>query len=118
MAFFNQERGWERVGQLLTDAQAGKITLHISIINFAEVQYTVLRRRKDSTRILAALESLPIIKASADAYIPSVVTLKAYHPVALADCFAVALALELGCPVVTGDPEFRKVESLIDVEWL
>jgi len=47
-----------------------------------------------------------------------VVQLKSRYPVSLADCFAVALAQSLECPVVTGDPEFRKLEDIVKVEWL
>jgi predicted nucleic acid-binding protein len=34
-----------------------------------------------------------------------VARLKAEHPIALADCFAVALAAEEGAVLLTGDPE-------------
>ena len=44
--------------------------------------------------------------------------LKARYAISYADAFAVALAQELGAPVVTGDTEFEQVESLIDVLWL
>jgi ribonuclease VapC len=44
--------------------------------------------------------------------------IKARHPVSYADAFAVALAQEYGATVVTGDPEVRAVESLINVDWL
>ena len=35
-----------------------------------------------------------------------------------ADAFAAALAQEFGATLVTGDPEFRAVESRIAVMWL
>ena len=38
--------------------------------------------------------------------------------VPLADCFCAALAIDLDCPVVTGDPESRKLASILQVEWL
>jgi predicted nucleic acid-binding protein len=44
--------------------------------------------------------------------------LKARHTISYADAFAVALAQELGAPVVTGDREFEHVESLVEVLWL
>ena len=45
-------------------------------------------------------ESLPGI-----ATMRSVSSLKAEHPIALADCFAVALAAEEEAELLTGDPE-------------
>ena len=43
---------------------------------------------------------------------------KANHTLAYADAFAVALAREMGGQLVTGDPEFRLVESLVSVRWI
>ena len=44
--------------------------------------------------------------------------IKAEYPVAYADAFCVALAKRVQGCVVTGDPEFKSVESLIAIEWL
>jgi len=44
--------------------------------------------------------------------------IKARYPVSYADAFAIALANELGATVVTGDPEFKEVESVVAVLWL
>jgi len=90
----------------------------MSVINLAEVQYRLMREHPDSERELAVVASLPIGFASADEYISEVVRLKARYPMSLANCFAAALAQDLGCPLITGDPEFRKVEQIIQVEWL
>ena len=35
-----------------------------------------------------------------------------------ADAFAIALAQELNATIVTGDPEFRSVEKIVDILWL
>ena len=43
---------------------------------------------------------------------------KANHAISYADAFAVALAKELDAPVLTGDPEFEKMEPLVQVFWL
>lgn len=118
LAFLGKERGWQRVQQLLMDATDGKVELHISVINLAEVRYTILRRRKEATKLLAAIESLPLVTASADTYIADVVLLKSRYAVSLADCFAAALAQDMQCPVLTGDPEFHKLESAVNVDWL
>ncbi|NBB99561.1 MAG: hypothetical protein GVY15_01695 [Bacteroidetes bacterium] len=37
---------------------------------------------------------------------------------AYADCFAAARAYMRDGPVVTGDPEFARVEDRVTVEWL
>jgi ribonuclease VapC len=118
LAYLRKEPDWERVRELLSGVSEGGAELHISVINLAEVQYRILRVGKDTERALGAVAALPLIVASADAHIPAVVQLKARYAVSLADCFAVALAQELDCPVLTGDPEFRKLEELVTIEWL
>jgi uncharacterized protein len=118
LVFLQKELGWERVKGLFTAVSAGKMELHMSIINLAEVQCLVIRRGKNVTRILSAIEGLPLKIASADDNIPQVVELKAKHPMALAHCFAAALAIELNCPLITGDREFKKLEEILTVEWL
>jgi predicted nucleic acid-binding protein len=44
--------------------------------------------------------------------------IKVQGGISYADCFAAAAAERLGCPVLTGDPEFAKAEKLgIAVDW-
>jgi predicted nucleic acid-binding protein len=118
LAFIQREPGYARVRELLREAAEGMAELHISLINLVEVRYRIIRQGHDVQGRLGAVQSLPIKRVSADAYIDAVADLKAAHPVALADCFAAALARELDCPVLTGDPEFKKLEGEVKVEWL
>lgn len=118
LAQLQHEPGWERVQALLRAAACGEQDLHISVINLAEVQYRILRTADDPKAVLRVLEALPLIVAPADPYVPAIVELKAKYAISLADCFAAALAMELGCPILTGDPEFRKLEGEVTVEWL
>jgi len=118
LAHIQEEPGWERVEALIDAASRGEQELHISVINLAEVQYRVLRAAADPRAVLRVVEALPLIVAPADPYVPAIIELKARYAVSLADCFAAALAIELGCPVLTGDPEFRKLEGEVTVEWL
>jgi predicted nucleic acid-binding protein len=43
--------------------------------------------------------------------------LKAKYPIAYADAFAAALAQKYGCPLLTGDPEFRAIPDL-ELDWI
>lgn len=79
----------------------------MSWMNLVEVHYRTIRDhgRQEADQVLAELrpqitESLPGI-----AIMRSVSSLKAEHPIALADCFAVALAAEEEAELLTGDPE-------------
>jgi predicted nucleic acid-binding protein len=44
-------------------------------------------------------------------------TLKSRYPIAYADAFAAALAQKHNCPLVTVDPEFRRVDRL-EIDWI
>jgi len=44
--------------------------------------------------------------------------IKAEYPLSFTDCFAVATAKKNNSVIMTGDPEFRKIEDLVAIEWL
>jgi ribonuclease VapC len=44
--------------------------------------------------------------------------IKAEYPLSFADCFAVATAIRESAIILTGDPEFKKIEHLAKIEWL
>lgn len=80
---------------------------HMSWINLVEVHYRVAREHgsDEADQLLSELrpkveESLPGVSAMRAA-----AALKADHPMALADCFAVALAAAENAILLTGDPE-------------
>lgn len=86
----------------------------ISWMNLVEVHYRTTRDhgRQEADQVLAELrpqisEDLPGISA-----MRAVANLKAEHPIALADCFAIALAAERGAVLLTGDPEIIEAEQL------
>ncbi|MGH3481429.1 MAG: type II toxin-antitoxin system VapC family toxin [Nocardioidaceae bacterium] len=79
----------------------------MSWINLVEVHYRTARDhgKDEADRVLDELrpritEHLPGVSA-----MRTVANLKAEHPMALADCFAVALATGEGAILLTGDPE-------------
>ena len=43
---------------------------------------------------------------------------KAQYSISYADCFILASAIEHKAIIVTGDPEFKKVEHLVDIIWI
>lgn len=79
----------------------------MSWLSLVEVHYRTTRDhgRREAETVLAELrplvdENLPGISA-----MRKVARLKAENPIALADCFAIALAAEEGAVLLTGDPE-------------
>jgi len=43
---------------------------------------------------------------------------KSQYNISYADCFVLASATELKAVLVTGDPEFKKVEHLVEIVWI
>jgi len=121
LTYFQNEAGAEQVERLLAKAETKEINLFLSVVNLGEIAYITQRKAgpegKDS--LLLALETLPVqpVEVTKDLALRAA-EIKAAYPLAYADCFAAALGLARGVPVVTGDPEFKRIENLITVEWL
>jgi predicted nucleic acid-binding protein len=79
----------------------------MSWMNLVEVHYRTIRDhgRQEADQVLAELRPLISENLPGIASMRSVSALKAEHPIALADCFAVALAAEEEAALLTGDPE-------------
>ena len=121
LAYFEDELGAEAVEDLLRQAQEQTITLYLSLINLGEVYYITQRERGPDKAIetLALIDQLPIQQQPVDrSLVLTAASLKANHAISYADAFAVGLAQQLQIPAVTGDPEFHKVTTLIEVVWL
>jgi ribonuclease VapC len=121
LAYLQNEAGAGRVSTLLEEARRNHIRCRFSAINVGEVMYNVERRfgEERARQLLAAVTQLPLVIEDVTwERILAAAHLKARHAVSYADSFAVALAQEFGATVVTGDPEFRAVETMVNVEWL
>ena len=108
---------------MLQRAEQGDPTLLISRLNFGEVLYSLRKppALRSQARTDSDLHALPITLISVeDRHVDAAVELKSRFAISYADCFVAALAMEHGAPLVTGDPEFRKLESagLLKLHWL
>jgi predicted nucleic acid-binding protein len=86
------------------------------------MSHYIVERERDLHRaqcVLAAIEQLPLelLPVSREAVLAAA-HVKARFALSYADACVVAAAQQHGAIVVTGDPEFVAVESLISVEWL
>lgn len=121
LAYLNGEPGGERVQEVLALGKAHKCRLVMSLINLGEVLYIVERARglPAAQTVQALVESLPLelLEASRDLILDAA-HIKALYPLSYADAFAVASAVRERAIILTGDPEFMAVESIVKVEWL
>ncbi|MCX5994236.1 MAG: type II toxin-antitoxin system VapC family toxin [Chloroflexi bacterium] len=123
LAFLEGEPCAGRVKELLQQGEDGGCQLFISVINYGEVIYITERERglSKTQEVIARMDELPFRIMDADrALAVRAAHIKARRAMAYADCFAAALAIILGAPLVTGDPEFKPLESahLISIDWL
>jgi PIN domain nuclease of toxin-antitoxin system len=123
LAFLTDEPGAQRVADVLTAGEPW-----MTLVNLGEVTYVVERQQgkaaaDDVFANLLAPErpgGVAIRWYPVDAgLVRRAASLKAAGGLSYADCFAAAAAGVLGCPVLTGDPEFAAAEKTgIQVEWL
>lgn len=121
MALIKKEASHARVREILDLAKNKSIDLSMSFINLAEVYYSLCQDfdplKAEGT--IALLQKVPIAFFSAtNNRVMRAAQVKADYAIAFGDCFTIQLALEKKAPILTGDPEFKKVEKLVKIEWL
>jgi uncharacterized protein with PIN domain len=79
----------------------------MSWINLVEVEYLLRRQHgpSEAETTLSRVRELVSEELPGVSRMRSVAALKAAHPIALADCFAIATAAVHGATLITGDPE-------------
>jgi len=121
LKFYQDEPGADKVEKLIISSSQDDMQAFISEINLGEVYYMTIRRLglEPAKNLLEQFYELPIrvISPSSD-IILSASEMKAEYAISYADCFAVATALRFSASIITGDPEFKKVEHLVKIEWV
>lgn len=120
VAYIKREPNWERVATTIGEATAGRVTLNLTSVNAGEVVLGAERafgslaghRALDSLQLWTAVVAVDLELAARAAWF------KLRGGMSYADCFAAALAHREGIPLITGDPEFRRVEDVIEIAWL
>lgn len=91
-------------------------------LNVGECYYILHRARgeAEAERFLEViLPSLPIKVLSNDfGRVVEASRLKAGHALSYVDCFAAATAMSEKATLLTGDPEFRALEGLVEISWM
>jgi ribonuclease VapC len=121
LKYYQDETGADKVEKLLRSAQRGLIKAFMSEINLGEVYYLTIRRigLEPAKENLERLLNLPIkIISPSSELIMRAAEIKAQYAISYADCFAAATAKQLSASIITGDPEFKKVEHLVSVDWI
>ena len=121
LAFFQNEKGAEKVLKFLKETKNNRIEPLISVINLGEILYMTKKRFGDAKKIeiLGRIHQLSfnIIPVTNDLVFEAA-EIKADYPISYADSFAVACAIDQSAEIVTGDPDFKKVEHLVKIHWI
>jgi len=119
LAYLKKEDSYEIVKSFLS---SDDVLLLINDINLGETFYILAKERsieKAEYFINTIFPSLPLTQiANTFNDVLEAAKIKAEHSISYADCFAVATAIKENAPIVTGDPEFKKVQKLVKIEWL
>ena len=121
LTIFQREKGHEKVSRLLEEIQKEGQTKFLNIINLGEIIYITKREFGDQKKmeVLINIERLRFtLLPVRNSLVFEAAEYKARFPISYADCFALASAIENKATIVTGDPEFKKVEALVDIFWI
>ena len=121
LAYLQDEPVASHIEKLLENAGKAKCRLFLSMINLGELLYITERRGgvAKAQDTLALIRQLPIeVLAVDEQTVFAAAHLKASHAISYADCFAVVAAMQENAVIITGDPEFQSVETIVKVEWL
>ena len=121
IAFFENERGADLVAEEIKHARDREKTLLLSVVNWGEVYYTVLRAagKPAAEEAMKTLDTLPIEVVPVDRELTRLAAeFKATRKMSYADCFAAALAKLRKADLITGDKEFKEVEGEVKIIWL
>ena len=124
IGFLENEEFASRIEKILRQARQGKALVYLHAIHLGEVYYITLREqgRNIADLAYARIKAFPLryIEIIDDELLRTAARLKADHPISYADAFAASLAIIRNASLLTGDPEFKKLEKKesISIEWL
>jgi len=125
LCLFDRKRKRENkaIRKYLEDAENGKIKLYISKINEREVFCKLYRYigesiavgfREDLKRGIIPVNVVSVNDKRAE----RASEIKAKYPLSYADVFCIELARDMNLPIITGDPEFKSVQNIIELVWI
>jgi len=121
LRFFQKETGAAKVRELLREAFTRQTPCLINAINLGEIIYITQRRLGEQKKLEVFVHiqrmGFTILPCPND-LIFRAAELKARYPISYADAFALASAMEHSADLITGDPEFKMVEHLVNIIWV
>ncbi len=122
LALLRDEAGKDRVREAFERARETGTLLVMGSVNWCETVYALMRDYGEEAAldVAAIVHDMPmaVVDADQDLAIRAGV-LKATRRLSLGDAFAAALAIRLGLPLMTGDPDFKALlGDGLELEWI
>jgi len=124
MVLFNDEPGADEVEKILLKAESGSPKLLMSVVNWGEIYYSILRGASQEMAETKAHEiagmQIELVPVDADdlELVRQAAAFKATRKMSYADCFAAALAKIKNAELITGDREFKQLARDVKIHWL
>ena len=124
MVLFNDEPGADEVERILLKAESGSPKLLMSVVNWGEIYYSILRGASQEMAETKAHEiagmqiELVPVDANDLELVRQAAAFKATRKMSYADCFSAALAKIKNAELVTGDREFKQLARDVKIHWL
>lgn len=123
MAFFNDEPAAAEVEKLLVKAESGAYELLMTVVNWGEIYYSIMRATSQELAEHHAREihgmRIKLVPAGEDlALVRQAAIFKASGRLGYADAFAAGLAKLRNAELITGDRDFKALEDEIKITWL
>ena len=124
MVLFNDEPGADEVERILLKAESGSPKLLMSVVNWGEIYYSILRGASQEMAETKAHEiagmqiELVPVDANDLELVRQAAAFKATRKMSYADCFAAALAKIKNAELVTGDRKFKQLARDVKIHWL
>lgn len=121
LSYLEGEPGADFVANALGMAEQGSLQCMMTIVNWGEVYYSILRSKGErrAQEATFVIDQLPIEIVNMDMnLVRRASRFREEFRMSNGLCFAASLANSLNCPVMTGDQAFRRLEDEIQILWL
>lgn len=121
LAYAEGEKGGNNVADLFKKALDGNADIYLCVINWGEMYYIALREggteRADLYKTTIAKYPITIVEANKELTLQAA-RYKAFHKMSYADAFAAATAKLRKAELITGDKEFKSLDTEIKILWI
>jgi predicted nucleic acid-binding protein len=121
LAYAEGEEGSKAVANIFKKALAEQAEVFLCWVNWGEMYYIALREggieRAELYSYTFSRYPLELIEANKELTLLAA-QLKAFKKISYADAFAAATAIQKKAELVTGDKEFKQLETQLKILWI